>query len=254
MSSSALVSEKRCPREYHAAWHIVNDIEQRCVWHALARGVRRTTIHRVDARQTVTSNCGRGIAGHGSHSCLRDRRACIAGGGAVAACVADTHPTASTGPRGVWTHPWSAQHGSGGHAAALFPCLAVPHQSTAVQGYGVSYRNMLPKKTSKHLMRAIQPLLVLSGDDHDFCEHQHEHWQSPDLPGPLELTFCTFSWCVVLLPPLARGCSFVGVDMTGSKARSVRALACCRFSMMAMGSHILGELRSMVVCVAMPES
>ena len=43
MSSSALVSEKRCPREYHAAWHIVNDIEQRCVWHALTRGVRRTT-------------------------------------------------------------------------------------------------------------------------------------------------------------------------------------------------------------------
>ena len=28
-SSGALVSKKSCPTEYHAAWHIVNDIEQR---------------------------------------------------------------------------------------------------------------------------------------------------------------------------------------------------------------------------------
>ena len=66
-----------------------------------------------------------------------------------------------------------------------------------MQGYGLSYRNLLPKKASRHLLRAIDPLLILSGDDHDYCQYQHTNEANELRSGPVEITFCTFSWCVL---------------------------------------------------------
>ncbi|ODN91432.1 hypothetical protein L198_05946 [Cryptococcus wingfieldii CBS 7118] len=54
------------------------------------------------------------------------------------------------------------------------------------KGAGPGYQNLLGSKTSKFLLDAINPVVVFSGDDHDYCEHTHAG-------GVKEVTIKSFS-------------------------------------------------------------
>eukprot|EP01063_Lacrimia_lanifica_P015728 TRINITY_DN223_c0_g4_i1.p1 TRINITY_DN223_c0_g4~~TRINITY_DN223_c0_g4_i1.p1 ORF type:complete len:444 (+),score=127.52 TRINITY_DN223_c0_g4_i1:80-1411(+) len=52
---------------------------------------------------------------------------------------------------------------------------------------GMSYQNTLPQQATADILAALDPVLVLSGDDHDTCAFLHP-------TGVLEITVPTFSW------------------------------------------------------------
>lgn len=150
-------------------------------------------------------------------------------------------PTLATQPRVLVTHVPL-------HRPDRADCGPLRGRRALVQGYGTSYQNFMPKKTSQHLLRASLPMAVFrqhtvlaylhqrrgplltclytcsfrSGDDHDFCEYHHP--AQPELrldPGPVEYTFCTFSWyvCVHLLFQLllSRALSHVAPRLQGER-------------------------------------
>ena len=58
-----------------------------------------------------------------------------------------------------------------------------------VEGGDDYYRSLIPEDVSVALLEALRPELIISGDDHDICEHVHD-------TGAVEVTFGTASWCV----------------------------------------------------------
>ncbi|KAI9013150.1 Metallo-dependent phosphatase-like protein [Gaertneriomyces semiglobifer] len=55
------------------------------------------------------------------------------------------------------------------------------------QGGGYQYQNLVKAPLSAYILETIRPSLVLSGDDHDWCEYHHS-------PSITEWTIATFSW------------------------------------------------------------
>ncbi|KAI8820830.1 Metallo-dependent phosphatase-like protein, partial [Fimicolochytrium jonesii] len=58
------------------------------------------------------------------------------------------------------------------------------------QGRGYQYQNLVVESLSKHILEKIKPSLVLSGDDHDWCENEHTF----ESGTAKEYTVATFSW------------------------------------------------------------
>ncbi|KAI8343671.1 Metallo-dependent phosphatase-like protein [Chlamydoabsidia padenii] len=60
------------------------------------------------------------------------------------------------------------------------------------QNYGYQYQNMMESDISQTILQHIQPDLIFSGDDHDFCEVTHEY-RTQEQQQALEFTVPTFS-------------------------------------------------------------
>ncbi|KAF8622775.1 hypothetical protein AX15_006858 [Amanita polypyramis BW_CC] len=52
-------------------------------------------------------------------------------------------------------------------------CGPLRERGTIRQGFGTGYQNILGKEASDFLLLKLKPTLVMSGDDHDYCEHNH---------------------------------------------------------------------------------
>ncbi|KAI8615342.1 Metallo-dependent phosphatase-like protein [Chytriomyces sp. MP71] len=52
-------------------------------------------------------------------------------------------------------------------------CGPIRNKPPIRQGYGYQYQNLLNEPLTQYLFTRIRPTLVLSGDDHDFCHHEH---------------------------------------------------------------------------------
>ena len=63
------------------------------------------------------------------------------------------------------------------------------------EGFGVSYSNMLGAKVSRMILDTFKPSVVLSGDDHDYCNVLH------DCCNTIEHTIGTFSWLQGITKP-----------------------------------------------------
>ncbi|CAO3658855.1 unnamed protein product [Rhizopus stolonifer] len=72
--------------------------------------------------------------------------------------------------------------------------------------YGYQYQNMVSKELSEYILNTVKPILVLSGDDHDYCEVTHQH-------SIQEITVPTFSMAQGLEYP---GVMVLSVTKTGS--------------------------------------
>ncbi|KAI0915723.1 hypothetical protein AcV5_010470 [Taiwanofungus camphoratus] len=53
------------------------------------------------------------------------------------------------------------------------PCGSARERGTIRSGHGFGYQNTLSIQTSQFLLQSTYPELVLSGDDHDYCEYVH---------------------------------------------------------------------------------
>ncbi|KAJ3777891.1 Metallo-dependent phosphatase-like protein [Lentinula raphanica] len=52
-------------------------------------------------------------------------------------------------------------------------CGPLRERGTIRRGVGVGYQNTLGKDSSTFLLEHVQPTLIFSGDDHDYCEYTH---------------------------------------------------------------------------------
>ncbi|KAF8739631.1 Metallo-dependent phosphatase, partial [Rhizoctonia solani] len=57
--------------------------------------------------------------------------------------------------------------------SALATCGPLRERGSIQRGAGVGYQNLLGRHTSQFLLDNIKPLVVFSGDDHDYCEVRH---------------------------------------------------------------------------------
>ncbi|KAK6904396.1 hypothetical protein L486_08017 [Kwoniella mangroviensis CBS 10435] len=65
-------------------------------------------------------------------------------------------------------------------------CGPLRERGRILKGAGPGYQNLLGSETSRFLLEALQPSIVFSGDDHDYCEHRHPQ-------GIREVTIKSFS-------------------------------------------------------------
>ncbi|WVQ93288.1 hypothetical protein IAU59_000355 [Kwoniella sp. CBS 9459] len=65
-------------------------------------------------------------------------------------------------------------------------CGPLRERGRILKGAGPGYQNLLGSETSRFLLEALKPSVVFSGDDHDYCEHQHPS-------GVKEVTIKSFS-------------------------------------------------------------
>ncbi|KAK2463173.1 hypothetical protein APHAL10511_004828 [Amanita phalloides] len=52
-------------------------------------------------------------------------------------------------------------------------CGPLRERGTIHQGYGNGYQNILEQDATNFLLQTLRPSLILSGDDHDYCEFNH---------------------------------------------------------------------------------
>ncbi|KAH0827473.1 Metallo-dependent phosphatase-like protein [Lanmaoa asiatica] len=52
-------------------------------------------------------------------------------------------------------------------------CGPFREKGTIRQGYGFGYQNMLLDGATEFLLQSLKPSLIMSGDDHDYCEYEH---------------------------------------------------------------------------------
>ncbi|KII92954.1 hypothetical protein PLICRDRAFT_103385 [Plicaturopsis crispa FD-325 SS-3] len=52
-------------------------------------------------------------------------------------------------------------------------CGSLRERGSINRGYGFGYQNTLGVETSQFLLETTRPLLIFSGDDHDYCEYVH---------------------------------------------------------------------------------
>ncbi|CAE6461304.1 unnamed protein product [Rhizoctonia solani] len=57
--------------------------------------------------------------------------------------------------------------------SAATDCGPLRERGSIQRGAGMGYQNLLGRHTSQYLLDSIKPLVVFSGDDHDYCEVQH---------------------------------------------------------------------------------
>lgn len=65
-------------------------------------------------------------------------------------------------------------------------CGPLREYGTIQKGVGLGYQNLLGGETSDFLLDALRPIVVFSGDDHDYCDITHQH-------GIREVTLKSFS-------------------------------------------------------------
>ncbi|EGO25593.1 hypothetical protein SERLADRAFT_437324 [Serpula lacrymans var. lacrymans S7.9] len=52
-------------------------------------------------------------------------------------------------------------------------CGPLREKGTIRQGTGLGYQNTLTEPATNYLLKSLRPTLILSGDDHDYCEYAH---------------------------------------------------------------------------------
>ncbi|KAG8213657.1 Metallo-dependent phosphatase-like protein [Butyriboletus roseoflavus] len=52
-------------------------------------------------------------------------------------------------------------------------CGPLREKGTIRQGYGFGYQNTLSDEATEFLLQSLKPSLIMSGDDHDYCEYEH---------------------------------------------------------------------------------
>ncbi|WWC91304.1 uncharacterized protein L201_006247 [Kwoniella dendrophila CBS 6074] len=87
-------------------------------------------------------------------------------------------------------------------------CGPLRERGRILKGAGPGYQNLLGSETSKFLLDALQPSIVFSGDDHDYCEHRHPQ-------GIREVTIKSFSSSTGIRRPGFQLLSLVPPPSTG---------------------------------------
>ncbi|TDL14483.1 Metallo-dependent phosphatase [Rickenella mellea] len=85
-------------------------------------------------------------------------------------------------------------------------CGPLRERGTIRRGVGHGYQNTLGKQTTQFLLQSVQPSLIFSGDDHDYCEYTHsipivEEGPAPRIHYAREVTVKSFSMAMGIKRP-----------------------------------------------------
>ncbi|PCH43965.1 hypothetical protein WOLCODRAFT_104481 [Wolfiporia cocos MD-104 SS10] len=85
-------------------------------------------------------------------------------------------------------------------------CGPLRERGTIRRGWGRGYQNTLPLQISEFLLTSTHPSLVLSGDDHDYCEYTHTYDSSDGIneissKSVTEITVKSFSMAMGVRKP-----------------------------------------------------
>ncbi|CCM03321.1 uncharacterized protein FIBRA_05449 [Fibroporia radiculosa] len=102
------------------------------------------------------------------------------------------------------------------------PCGPLRERGTIRSGRGFGYQNTLAPQTSQFLLQTTRPSLVLSGDDHDYCEYEHTYNDivTETLVNVTEVTVKTFSMAMGVRIP-----GFELLSLSPNTQSSVEAVA-----------------------------
>ncbi|CAI2163788.1 3507_t:CDS:2 [Funneliformis geosporum] len=76
-------------------------------------------------------------------------------------------------------------------------CGTLRQQSRYIkQGAGYQYQNLILESLTNYILNKIKPMLIFSGDDHDFCEILHD-----EIDGIPEITVNSFSFAMGISRP-----------------------------------------------------
>jgi hypothetical protein len=82
------------------------------------------------------------------------------------------------------------------------PCGTLRERGTLRPGVGPGYQNVLEKQSSQRLLEAFKPVIVFSGDDHDYCDYTHKITFSHGPPQSItEITVKTISMVMNVRQP-----------------------------------------------------
>ncbi|KAG6378217.1 Metallo-dependent phosphatase-like protein [Boletus reticuloceps] len=139
------------------------EAHMRYISHFGSRNYRRTvgnhTLVFIDAPALVEEDVLRAESGH-----TFDSWPALSNG--PVEFVKQTASAGSLGPIVLFTHiPLSRPSDAS--------CGPLREKGTIRQGYGFGYQNTLVDGTTEFLLQSLKPSLVMSGDDHDYCEYEH---------------------------------------------------------------------------------
>ncbi|KAL5523631.1 hypothetical protein ACEPAG_7804 [Sanghuangporus baumii] len=86
------------------------------------------------------------------------------------------------------------------------PCGPLRERGTIRRGVGFGYQNTLGRQTSEYILKNIQPNIIFSGDDHDYCEYMHSisllsEGPEPNIERVREVTVKSFSMAMGIHNP-----------------------------------------------------
>lgn len=76
----------------------------------------------------------------------------------------------------------------------LSTCGPLRERGRILKGAGIGYQNLLGSETSRFLLNNVEPSVIFSGDDHDYCEYVHPN-------GVREVTLKAFSMAMGIQRP-----------------------------------------------------
>lgn len=113
-------------------------------------------------------------------------------------------------------------------------CGPLRERGSIRRGVGFGYQNTLGRQTSEYILKGLRPVVVFSGDDHDYCEYTHsiplvDEGPEPRIQYVREVTVKSFSMAMGIERPgfhmLSLASESTGRESGGDHIRPERTYA-----------------------------
>ncbi|KAG9127958.1 hypothetical protein FRC07_006975 [Ceratobasidium sp. 392] len=116
-------------------------------------------------------------------------------------------------------------------------CGPLRERGSIQRGAGMGYQNLLGRHTSQFLIDSIKPIMIFSGDDHDYCDVRH-FYSEGGAQGPREVSVKSFSMAMGIRRPGFQLLSLVSPDPSSPYARTMADTPCHLPNQMHIYTHV----------------
>ncbi|QRV94090.1 hypothetical protein RhiJN_22108 [Ceratobasidium sp. AG-Ba] len=120
--------------------------------------------------------------------------------------------------------------------SAAANCGPLRERGSIQRGAGLGYQNLLGRHTSQFLLDSMKPIMIFSGDDHDYCDIRHP--RSEGGQGPREVSVKSFSMAMGIRRPGFQLLSLVSPDPSSPYARTLADTPCHLPDQMHIYTHV----------------
>ncbi|CAE6419461.1 unnamed protein product, partial [Rhizoctonia solani] len=121
--------------------------------------------------------------------------------------------------------------------SAATDCGPLRERGSIQRGAGMGYQNLLGRHTSKYLIDSVKPLVIFSGDDHDYCEVHHPVGEDTD-QKVREVSVKSFSMAMGIRRPGFQLLSLVAPDPSSPYSRTFSDTPCHLPDQMQIYTHV----------------
>ncbi|KAF8608899.1 Metallo-dependent phosphatase [Ceratobasidium sp. AG-I] len=116
-------------------------------------------------------------------------------------------------------------------------CGALRERGSIQRGAGMGYQNLLGRHTTQFLLDNTNPIMVYSGDDHDYCDIRHPRSEGTGM-GTREVSVKSFSMAMGVKRPGFQLLSLVSPDPASPYARTLADTPCHLPDQMRIYTHV----------------